>query len=170
MAYSVFDWVKEITERKGNWEDFSEEDKKNFNPWMINKVLSMYEPYIEIVSYVQRYWLVTPQQLYEIYKQYLPQEKIWYKYIKSSKKKENELILNAIAEYYKISTRESKQYLKILPEAEQIQILQALGTDENEINKLYETRSKQNEPINIPSKSGESSPPKKRGRPKKTNA
>ncbi len=30
MAYNIFDWVKEVTERKGNWEDFTQEDKDNF--------------------------------------------------------------------------------------------------------------------------------------------
>ncbi len=137
MAYNIFEWVKEVTERKGEWSDFSEEDKLAFNPWMLNKCLSMHEPYIELVSQIQKLWLLTHEQLYNVYKQFLPKRKIYYKYIKSSKPKVNENLTKHIAEYYIISTREAKQYLNLLSKEDQINILNSLGVPEEEINEIY---------------------------------
>lgn len=137
MAFTVFDWVKEITERKRDWNSISDDEKQSFNPWMINKCLSMYEPYIELVAYVQRYWLLTPEQLYKIYTQYFPQQKIYYSYIKSKNKKPNEELVKAISTYYQTSFREAKQYLKILSKQEQISILKALGNDDEKIKEIY---------------------------------
>ena len=164
MAYNIFDWVKEVTERKGNWDNISEEDKQSFNPYMLNRVLSMNQNYIELVSYVQKFWALDNEMIFSIYKQFLPKERVWSKYIKSSKDKANEDVVKAISTYYQISNRESKQYLKFLTEEDQIKILQALGTPEDEINKLYGNIKRDNG-----SKSEELSKPKGRGRPKKNS-
>lgn len=137
MAYTIFDWAKEVTERKGNWKDISEEDKMSFNPFMLNRVLSMNQNYIELVAYVQRFWLLSHEQLFNVYKQLLPKEKVWSRYIKGTKDKANEEILKVIAKYYEISTREAKQYLKFLTKEEQIKIFESFGTPEEEIDKIY---------------------------------
>ena len=40
-----------------------------------------------------------------------------YKYVKSTSSKETKQVV-AVAEYYKVSTKEAKEYIKILPEAD----------------------------------------------------
>lgn len=140
MAYNIFDWVKEVTERKGNWEDFTQEDKDNFNIFMLNKCLSMYEPYIELVSKIQQLWALSPEQIYEIYKQFLPKKKIYYKYIKSTKDKINPILLKNISEYFNISQKEAKFYLSFLKEENIKEILLSLGIPKEEHNDLIKLK------------------------------
>lgn len=170
MAYNIFDWAKEVTSKKGNWNDFTEEDKAGLNPFMLNKVLSMNQDYIELVAYIQRLWLITPEQLYHIYKQFLPNEFVFSKYIKSKNDKANEDIIKAVSEYYKVSNREAKQYLKILTQEEQIQILQSFGTTEDDINKIYGLTNKKTGRTSSErssTKTKDNGTTKKRGRPSK---
>ena len=49
-SLSLFDWIKQIISFKKNWNDFSEEDKKTYNVFMINKFLSMNQDYLDILS------------------------------------------------------------------------------------------------------------------------
>ena len=132
----IFDWIKQVTYIKDPWSSFSDEDKATFNPYMMHRFLSMHEPYIELANYLQQFWQLTPDQIYLIYCNYLPENKIFAKYIKSVKPKANNDLLIILANYFKLSTREVKQYLHILTEDEVKGILNSRGIDDNEIKKL----------------------------------
>jgi hypothetical protein len=132
----IFDWIKQVTYIKDPWSSFSDEDKATFNPYMMHRFLSMHEPYIELANYLQQFWQLTPNQIYLIYCNYLPENKIFAKYIKSVKPKANNDLLIILANYFKLSTREVKQYLHILTEDEVKGILSSRGIDDDEIKKL----------------------------------
>ena len=53
MKMSLFDWLKEITSKKSDWDSFEDKDKETFNPYMIHRFLSMNEDYVELVNYIQ---------------------------------------------------------------------------------------------------------------------
>ena len=133
---NVFDWLKQVTYIKDPWSKFSEEDKATFPPYMLHRFLSMHEPYIELANYLQQFWQLTHEQLYLIYCSYLPEDKIFAKYIKSTKPKTNPDLLIILADYYKTSTREVKQYLNILSEDTIKNILSSRGIEDDEIKKL----------------------------------
>jgi hypothetical protein len=132
----IFDWIKQVTYIKDPWSSFSEEDKVTFNPYMVHRFLSMHEPYIELANYLQQFWQLTHGQIYLIYCEYLPESKIFAKYIKSTKPKVNNELLSILSNYYKVSTREVKNYLQILKEDEVKVILSSRGIEEDEIKKL----------------------------------
>ena len=132
----IFDWIKQVTYIKDPWSLFSEEDKVTFNPYMVHRFLSMHEPYIELANYLQQFWQLTHEQIYLIYCEYLPENKIFAKYIKSTKPKVNGELLSILSNYYKVSTREVKNYLQILKEDEVKVILSSRGIEEDEIKKL----------------------------------
>ncbi len=50
---TVWDWLKQVTYVREPWDNFSEEDKESFNVYMLHKVISMHEPYIELANYLQ---------------------------------------------------------------------------------------------------------------------
>ena len=50
---TLFDWLKELTGKKRDWDSFSDKERESFNPYMVNRFLSMHEPFIELVNYVQ---------------------------------------------------------------------------------------------------------------------
>jgi hypothetical protein len=138
---TIFDWMKQVTYIRDPWRTFSEEDKESFNPYMLHKVISMHEPYIELANYLQQFWLLTHEQLYTIYCSYLPDNKIFAKYIKSTQPKPNPELVTVLANHYKVSTREIKSYLHILSEDEIRNVLSSRGMNDEEIQKLVNEKS-----------------------------
>lgn len=138
---TIFDWMKQVTYIRDPWYTFSDEDKESFNVYMLHKVISMHEPYIELANYLQKLWLLTPEQIYTIYCGYLPESKIFAKYIKSNKVKVNNELVTILANYYQVSTREIKSYLHILSEDEIKNVLTSRGINDDEIQKLLNEKS-----------------------------
>ena len=79
---SLFDHINQITavQNPNYWEEISEEDKKSFSNYMVNRFLSMKPEWIELVNELQKYNL-KPKELYKLYN-VLPKGKQWLKYTK----------------------------------------------------------------------------------------
>lgn len=133
---TIFDWFKQVTYIKDPWSSFSEEDQAAFNPYMVHRLVSMYEPYIELANYLQQFWQLKPDQIYLIYCNYLPENKVFAKYIKSTKSKVNNELLEVLATHFQVSTREIKEYLHILDENQIKDILSSRGINDDELKKL----------------------------------
>ena len=136
MAVTIFDWLKEITGTKKQWSSFSEEDQKQFNPYMVHRYISMYEPYIEVANFAQTLPQNDKEKIYQFYCSMIPKNNVWLKYVKGSKKKSNEKILKCIADYYTVSLGEAEDYIYILKKEGIEHILEKSGVDEKEIKKL----------------------------------
>ena len=111
---NLFDWLNEITFSKRSWDSFTSDDKEAFNVFMIHRFVSMDPNYIDLVNMIQSYPNCSRKQIYEFYCNTLPKKKTFFKYIKSQNKWDNE-ILGKVADYYKISIREAKDCITILP-------------------------------------------------------
>jgi len=133
---TIFDWFKQVTYNKDPWSSFSEEDQAAFNPYMVHRLVSMYEPYIELANYLQQFWQLKPDQIYLIYCNYLPENKVFAKYIKSTKSRVNNELLEVLATHFQVSTREIKEYLHILDENQIKDILSSRGINDDELKKL----------------------------------
>lgn len=119
----IFDWLKEITLNKNDWDSFSEEDKKSFNAWLVNRFLSMNPDYIEVVDMVQKYQHLTDKQLYTLYQTLIPRKNVFLKYIKGKKDKNSTEDLQYLARYFECSIREVKDYMEFTPQNEMVNIL-----------------------------------------------
>jgi len=113
---TIFDWLNEITGAKRSWNEFNDDAKESFNPYMINRFISMKRDYIDIVNIAQKYTL-PKGKLYEFYCALLPKSKSFFRYVKSTKSI-NQDQLNALAKYYMCSTREIIDVLPLLEEQE----------------------------------------------------
>jgi hypothetical protein len=133
---TIFDWLKEITSNKSKWESFTEEEKTSFNPYMMHRLLSMNPEYIEFVNLVQTFPYSDKEKIYNIYLYMIPKKNMFYKYIKSSKKKKQESLLKHIANYFECSFGEAEEYIDILRESGVKSILTSLGIEEKEQKKL----------------------------------
>jgi hypothetical protein len=133
---TIFDWFKQVTYNKDPWSSFSEEDQAAFNPYMVHRLVSMYEPYIELANYLQQFWQLKSDQIYLIYCNYLPENKVFAKYIKSTKSRVNNELLEVLATHFQVSTREIKEYLHILDENQIKDILSSRGINDDELKKL----------------------------------
>ena len=63
---SLFDHVNQVTavQNPNYWEDISDEDKKTWSNYMVNRFLSMKPDWIDLVNEIQKYPL-EPKQLYK---------------------------------------------------------------------------------------------------------
>lgn len=136
LIKTTFDWVKHINHYKTPIEKFSEEDWDQFVSYTIHKVISMNPQYLEVVNQAQTFLPHLKKQIYSFYKEYIPKNNNYTKYIKSTVKQPNKALVLHLQEYFQISSREIKEYLKILDINEIVSILSNRGVEEKEIKKL----------------------------------
>jgi hypothetical protein len=133
---SIFDFMKEITVKKSNWNTFSDEEKELFNPFMINKLVSMNKDYIDIANLAQQFPPSEKEQVYKFYCEFLPKKSIYSKFIKKNKEKFNFELIQSISSYYSCSFSEAEEYIFLLRKEGIIELLQKVGKDEKTINKI----------------------------------
>ena len=115
---TIFDWLKEITTNKTPWASFTEDQRESFNSYMVHRFVSMYEGYTEVANYGQRIPYPDKEKTYKYYCSMLPKKNVFLKYIKSSKKKPSNSLLQHVADFYTISLGEAEDYLYILKKKE----------------------------------------------------
>jgi hypothetical protein len=132
----IFDWLKQITYEKQSWNSFTEEDQASFNPYMTHRFLSMNPDYIEFVNLIQTIPYTDKEKIYNLYLQMIPKKNMFLKYIKSTRAKTREELLQHLASYYECSLREADEYYHMLHNDTIKSILKKKGIDDKEIKKL----------------------------------
>jgi hypothetical protein len=132
----IFDWLKQITYEKQPWDSFTEEDRTSFNPYMIHRFLSMNPEYIEFVNLIQNIPYTEKEKIYKLYLYIIPKKNMFLKYIKSSKTKTKEELLQHLASHYECSLREAYEYYHMHHSDTIKNILKKRGVDDKEIKKL----------------------------------
>ena len=125
-----WDFIKHLTVNKTPWKSYTEDEKNNFNSYMIHKVLSMDENYIELVNIVQKMPPTSKEQIYNVYLNILPKKSLYSKYIKSTTKSYSSELLTQIAYYFQCSKKEASEYITILSKNDVENILTELGLDD----------------------------------------
>ena len=84
-AKTLFEHLSGIKEKKTPWESLSVMDKKSFEPFMVNRFLSMNVELLELVNELQMYTIgqLSPKEVYKLYLDTLPKKKSFDKYIKA---------------------------------------------------------------------------------------
>lgn len=121
---NIFDHLKNITTNKGEYLG-----DEGWNNWMINRYLSMDQNYCEVVNFVQKNtWQMKGEYLYNLYKDLIPKQYVYLKYIKATNaKKYNEDELEAVQQYFEVSKKEAKEYIDMLPKDEIKSITQQIN-------------------------------------------
>jgi hypothetical protein len=133
---NLFDWLKEINNKKSPVGSFSQEDWDQWNSYMVHRFLSMNPNLLELVNEVQSLPPTDKQQIYSIYREYVPKNNKWSKYIKSNIKSQNKDLVTYFVDYFQLSSREVKDYLSLLSNKEITNLLSQLGIEDKEIKKL----------------------------------
>ena len=107
---NIFDHIKNITTNKGPYLG-----DEGWNNWMINRYLSMDQDYVEVVNIVQKNtWQMKGEYLYNLYKDLIPKQYKFLKYIKPTKKVEyNQEEVDAVSTYFEVSKKQAKEYISI---------------------------------------------------------
>ena len=133
---NIFDWLKAINTTKPPVESFTDKDWEVFNSYMIHRFLSMNPNFLEVVNYVQDYPPQEKKSIYSIYKEFIPKNNKWSKYVKSKSKQPNKDLVDHIRDYFECSSKEAKEYINILDTLEINRILMERGLDKKEIKPL----------------------------------
>ena len=133
---NLFEWLTEITVNKTPTTEISEESWDKFNSYMIHRYVSMDINYIEIVNYVQDFPPQEKRMIYNIYREFIPKNNKWSKYVKSKVKQSNKDLIDHIKDYFQCSSKESKEYINILATTEISRILTNRGLNKKEIKPL----------------------------------
>ena len=134
--FNIFDWIKEITHKKSEWSLFTEDQKDEFNVYMINRFLSQDSNYIDIVNVVQRIPYTEKEKIYNVYKSLIPKRNIFLKYVKSSTPTYPQKLLEYLASYIECSQVEAGEYIPLLGKDNVKNALIFLNVDKKEITKL----------------------------------
>ena len=140
---NLFDHINAITSQQHSnyWDDISDEDKKSWSNYMVNRFLSMKMEWIEFVNEVQKYPL-KPKELYKVYTDMLPKKRQWLKYIKGDKEmKYPKWVYEIVAKHLQISLREASDAVDMYElshggQAELTDILIKYGRTVEEIRKI----------------------------------
>lgn len=133
---NIFGWLEEITVNKSPLSSISDESWDTWNSYMVHRYISMNQDYIDIANLVQKINPQNKKQIYSIYKEMIPKRKMWLKYIKNEAKKDQKELEEYVAKYFDCSLGEAEHYIDILRGAGVKSILDEMGIEEKEINKL----------------------------------
>ena len=134
----IFDWLNQITYNKKDWNDFSESEHKSFNIFMVNRFLSMNKEWVEIVNMLQQYTIgMRNKDVYMLYKNLIPREKKFLRYIKSKKdKKYDKELIEIMCKHFEVGSKEVKEYISLMTKDELKTTLKLYGKNDKEIKKL----------------------------------
>ena len=133
---NVWDWVKQINSIKSDSSSFSNKDWEIWNSYMVHRIISMNPDFIEVVNQAQTILPQNKEQIYLFYKEYIPKNNKWSKYIKSSIKQPNTDLVNHIKDYFQCSSKEAKEYITLLDTANISRILTDRGIETKELKQL----------------------------------
>ena len=134
---TLFDWLKELTGKKRDWDSFSSKERESFNPYMVNRFLSMHQPFVELVNYVQTIPYTDKKKYYMMYCNLLPKQNVWLKYIKSKMKQPTSELVDAIAQIMECSRREATNAVITLDNNHLEEVLYQAGYQPSEVSKMF---------------------------------
>ena len=129
---NIFDWLKAINTTKPPVESFTDKDWDVWNSYMIHRFLSMNPDYLEVVNYVQDLPPQEKRMIYNVYKEFIPKNNKWSKYVKSKVKQPNIDLVNHIKDNFECSSKEAKEYITLLGTQQISRILTNRGLDKKE--------------------------------------
>ena len=133
---NIFDWLNHITLYKTPSTEFTDNDWENFNSYMVHRFISMNVYYVEIADYAQSMLPNMKKEIYNFYKEMIPKNKTYLKYVKQQTKGYSKDLLEKVADYYEVGIREARSYIAVMKKNELTQILGEMGLEDKEIKKL----------------------------------
>jgi hypothetical protein len=136
MIKNTFGWMPHINTKKTPIDEFSDEDWDMFNSYVIHRVLSMNPDYLELVNEVQTILPQNKKEIYSIYKEFIPKNNKWSKYIKSTTKTKSKELISYLKGYWECSNKEALEYYNLLDKSEIVSILNSIGLNKKDIKQL----------------------------------
>ena len=135
---NLFSWINELFVGKRDWDSFSDEDKKKFSPFMVNRYLSMSEDFLPLVNYIQKYAIeIMPHKsLYQFYCELLPKKKTYLKYLTGNKYKIDDAVYECLVKYFEVSKKQALEYYRLMDKKDLKLLLKKFGKSDKEIKNM----------------------------------
>ena len=142
---TLFDHINHIREKKTEnyFDTLTDEDKKTFVNYMVNRFLSMDINLIEVIDQLQKHAVgLKPKDYYRVLREVVPQGRAFHKYIKSAKEeKNNSELVSLISEHFEVSKLNADEYIDLFKSTEcgtneLEELLVKYGKEPKEIKKL----------------------------------
>lgn len=125
----LFDYLKALTDKNEDLDFDNEEIRKDYQPYMINRFVSMAEVFTQVVNEINRYDL--PKSVHFRYLfSVLPKRKQFFHYIKK-KKDLTQTEKLVIANYFEVGLKEAERYIQLLDEKQVEEILELFHYGKN---------------------------------------
>ena len=112
----IFDFLKALTEKNVDVDFDNDEIRKSYQPFLINRFVSMCEVFVPFVNEINKYDL--PKEAhFKFLDSVIPKRKYFFNYIKK-KKDISEKEKTILANHFKIGKKETEEYINILSEEE----------------------------------------------------
>ena len=147
---TIIDFLNILHNKSKSWKDLSEQEQKEFNPFMLNRWLSMDSNYTDIINELQQYTIgiLDKKTIFILYKDLLPKKKKYFvKYYKGTKsQKYNDNLISILVEYFQESKKNIKELLDLifinkLTDTVLIPILKKYGKTDKEIKTLIKIKN-----------------------------
>ena len=132
----IWGWLNEITLYKTPVDQITDDSWDCWNSYVVHRFISMNLNFIELANYIQIIPYEKKKETYQIYREFIPNQKIYLKYIKSKQPKKNQELVKKISNYFSCSSTESETYMDLLGKKGVREILVRIGTDDKESKKL----------------------------------
>lgn len=120
--FELFDYLKALTEKPEELDFENEEIRKGYQPFMINRFISMSEIFVQIVNEINKYDI--PKNVhFNYFFSVLPKRRQFFNYIKK-KKDLSETDKLIIANYFEVGMKEAEKYIQMLDEKQIEEILE----------------------------------------------
>jgi hypothetical protein len=140
---TLFDHINNLIYKNKKWEDFTEEECKSFNVYMINKFISMKPEYTDVVNQIQHYTGdLSAQTIFNFYYNLLPKKKTYFKYIKGNKVEIDQNIVDILCLHFECGEKHILEYMNLLSSEQIKEILNKYGFDNPTIKKKNVKKSK----------------------------
>jgi len=119
----LFDYLKALTERNDFVDFDNEEVRKDYQPYMISRFISMAEVFTQVVNEINRFSDIPKETHFRYFFSVLPKRRQFFKYIKK-KKDLNQDEKFIIANYFEVGLNDAERYIQILDESQIKEILE----------------------------------------------
>jgi hypothetical protein len=127
----IFDYLKALTDGNENLDFDNDEIEKNYQPYMINRFISMCDLYVPIVNEINKYD-IPKKAHFQYFFSILPKRKQFFNYIKKKKDlNENQKII--LCNYFQIGKKEVDEYIRLLDESQIEEILEIYRYGKNDL-------------------------------------
>ena len=128
----LFDYLKALTERNEFLDFDNEEVRKGYQPFMINRFISMAEVFTQVVNEINRFSDIPKETHFRFFFSVLPKRRQFFKYIKKPKDLSQDEKL-VIAKYFEVGLTDAERYINMLSEEEINQILEIYKYGKNNL-------------------------------------